>query len=431
INALLTPSIQTGSLRIRVPNLFFQVLRALVVLLVCYRILGGVWQIDLSGLATAAGVGSIVIAVALQDTLSDLMSGFLVLLSKPFEVGDYISFDGIEGVVIDQNWRSVTLRHRGMDKHITIPNGTLAKANIENFGHADRDGQWMHITCRFSYDDPPFKVLSVLGELGNGLDQELTHPTVYPVIQSYDEIGINYDIWFRMQADSSHFGISSARNVISARLYYLAKREGLTLPYPVALEYGIDTPRGLPEEVPRRAKDYRFAIANMLASLPYLVALSPAELEHLTQTVQLKQYGLGEVIVQEGYPDAGLYLVFSGSVSSSTLDQNGKAYDLGLVLRGGVFGEMSLFPGDVSPVTVVAQEDTQVIVIPVETIRQLIQGDAHIPSNPKFAADILLLIEERKKILQSVKQTHEEGSDSPPSLYANYARNGRAWRQRT
>ncbi|NER00574.1 MAG: mechanosensitive ion channel family protein, partial [Cyanothece sp. SIO2G6] len=252
INALLTPSMQEEPLRLRVPNLFFQVLRAFVVLAISYRILGGVWQIDLSGLATAAGVGSIAIAVALQDTLSNLMSGFLVLLSKPFEIGDYISFDQIQGVVVAQNWRSVTLRHRGLDKYISIPNGTLAKANIENFGHADRDGQWMSMTCRFSYDDPPFKVLSVLAELGNGLDLELTHPTVYPVIQSYDEIGINYDIWFRVQPDSNHFGINSARNVISGRLYYLAKREGLTLPYPVALEYGIDTPRGLPEEVPRR-----------------------------------------------------------------------------------------------------------------------------------------------------------------------------------
>ncbi|NEQ98015.1 MAG: Crp/Fnr family transcriptional regulator, partial [Cyanothece sp. SIO2G6] len=177
--------------------------------------------------------------------------------------------------------------------------------------------------------------------------------------------------------------------------------------------------------------DHRFAIANMLALLPHFAALNSAELERLTQTVRLKQYGLGEVIVQEGYPDAGLYVVFSGSVSSSTCDHNGDPYDLGLVLQGGMFGEMSLFPGDVSPITVMAQEDTQVIVIPVETIRQLIQGDANIPSNPKFAADILLVIEERKKILQSVKQEHRHGVNSSRFAYAKNGRDGRSWRQRT
>lgn len=69
INAVFTTADRVQGFQIKVPNLFFQVVRAALVLGLGYRILGGVWNIDLSGLAAAAGLGSLVIALALQDTL--------------------------------------------------------------------------------------------------------------------------------------------------------------------------------------------------------------------------------------------------------------------------------------------------------------------------------------------------------------------------
>ena len=70
LNAFLTTKTTSIPGQIKVPNLLFQTIRAVVVILIIYRILGGIWNVDLSGLAAALGVGSLVVALALQDTLS-------------------------------------------------------------------------------------------------------------------------------------------------------------------------------------------------------------------------------------------------------------------------------------------------------------------------------------------------------------------------
>ena len=87
--------------QIIVPNLFFQVTRAVIVLGIGAYIVGEVWRFDLNQIAAALGVGSIVVALALQDTFSNLVSGFLLLIESPFKKGDYLRVNGEEGQVID------------------------------------------------------------------------------------------------------------------------------------------------------------------------------------------------------------------------------------------------------------------------------------------------------------------------------------------
>lgn len=411
INAIFTTGDTSESLRLKVPNLFFQVVRAAVVLGLGYRILGGVWNIDLSGLAAAAGVGSLVIALALQDTLSNLVSGFLVLLSRPFKVGDYIEFDGVQGFVVDQNWRSVTLKDIGLEKSITVPNGTLAQATIDNFGNYQQDGKWQHINCNFSYDDPPFKVLALLSDLGAGLDDKLTCESVYPVIDSYGESSIQYKVWYKKSPghskrhpDSRQASVST---ILYSRLYYLAKREGLTIPYPISVSYDIESPAGPPERLPQVRVNRQAEIAHFVTELPEFSTLNQTEIDRLSGVAQLKHYGLGEIIAREGQPDDGLYLIYTGSIWSSTLDRQGQSRDVAQLGKGELFGEMALFPGEVSPITVVARQDTEVIVLPAESVRQLIQGDATATGNSQFAAQILLFIDKRKQTLKSIKWSHE------------------------
>lgn len=104
INALLTTKKQPIKWQIHVPNLFFQVARGLVIFAIGYHIINGVWNINLSGLGSAVGIASAVIALALQDTLSNLVSGLLLLFAKPFNTGDWIEVDGKQGRVLEQNW---------------------------------------------------------------------------------------------------------------------------------------------------------------------------------------------------------------------------------------------------------------------------------------------------------------------------------------
>jgi small-conductance mechanosensitive channel len=110
---------------------------------------------------TALGVGGIAIALALQDTLSNLFSGFYVSVAGQVKIGDYIKLDsGEEGYISDISWRSTSIRSL-QNNVIIIPNAKLAKATITNY---DLPEQSMSVSVgvSVSYDSDPDVVEKVL-----------------------------------------------------------------------------------------------------------------------------------------------------------------------------------------------------------------------------------------------------------------------------
>jgi small-conductance mechanosensitive channel len=89
--------------------------------------------ISLAPALTALGVGSLAVALALQDTLSNFFSGLYLIVDKPVRPGDFIRVDpSYEGYVQSIGWRSTHLRTL-TNNLVIIPNGTLSKAIITNY----------------------------------------------------------------------------------------------------------------------------------------------------------------------------------------------------------------------------------------------------------------------------------------------------------
>ena len=88
------------SWRSRAPKLFQDLIRLLLVVIGAAIVLSVVWRQDLGGLIAALGVGSIVLGLALQETLGNLMSGIALFFERPFSVGDWISVGGKSGQVV-------------------------------------------------------------------------------------------------------------------------------------------------------------------------------------------------------------------------------------------------------------------------------------------------------------------------------------------
>ena len=94
--------------------------------------------ISLAPALTALGIGSLAVALALQDTLSNFFAGISLITDKPVRPGDFIRLDGggQEGYVEAIGWRSTHLRTLGGGV-VVVPNGTLAKAVLTNFGSSN------------------------------------------------------------------------------------------------------------------------------------------------------------------------------------------------------------------------------------------------------------------------------------------------------
>jgi len=92
--------------------------------------------LEITPLITALGVGGLAMALALQDTLSNLFAGIHILLERPFEVGHWIQGESWEGRVVDISWRTTRVHTLG-GHYVVIPNSKIAGATIQNFNLPD------------------------------------------------------------------------------------------------------------------------------------------------------------------------------------------------------------------------------------------------------------------------------------------------------
>jgi small-conductance mechanosensitive channel len=94
--------------------------------------------VQITPLLTALGVGGLAVALALQDTLSNLFAGVHLLADKPIRVGDYVKIaDSIEGYVVDVGWRSTRVRML-QNNVVIVPNKRVAESIIINYDMPER-----------------------------------------------------------------------------------------------------------------------------------------------------------------------------------------------------------------------------------------------------------------------------------------------------
>lgn len=109
----------------------------------------GTLGVETASLITVFGSAGLAIGLALQGSLSNFAGGILILITKPFQIGDYISATGLEGSVAKIDLLYTKLNTVD-NKIIMIPNGTLANSSIVNVGK--EDVRRVDITVGISYE---------------------------------------------------------------------------------------------------------------------------------------------------------------------------------------------------------------------------------------------------------------------------------------
>ena len=372
----------THSWQIQIPNLLFQCARLFIILTVAGYVASTVWNVDLGKVAQALGVGSLVIALALQDTLSNLVSGFLLIFEAPFKVGDYLRIGDVEGEVIELNWRAVRVMTGNKDV-VIIPNGVLAKGSIYNYTLLNSvHGQ--SIVLRFSYDDAPNRVKEVLLEIA--CDTEGIEADPIPSVRtiSYDDFSISYELKYYVRDFTKKGGY---RNKLMTRVYYAARRKGLTMPLPISLQYSAEQTLCPADQQPE-------SIAKVLKSRPYFQALREETLDRIAEKIVVEYYGVGENVIEAGELDEAFFVILSGQVKLIYEGKNeDERFEVAQLKAGDFFGEMVLLPTDASLVTVAVIEDLRAISLPMSLLANLIQR------NPRFAQDLNGLLADRRRTL--------------------------------
>ena len=109
-------------------------------------------NIDISSLLAGLGLGGLAFALAAQDTVKNVFGTLTVILDRPFDVGDWIKVEEVEGTVESVGFRSTRVR-TFYDSVVTVPNGNLLTATVDNLG-VRRFRRWKTVLS-LTYDTPP------------------------------------------------------------------------------------------------------------------------------------------------------------------------------------------------------------------------------------------------------------------------------------
>jgi hypothetical protein len=122
---------------IHVPAVVRHLLLVVIYTVVVLSIVGSVTGINVVPVLATSTVVTVVLGLALQDTLGNLFAGLALHVEKPFGLGDWLLVDGLEGQVVYMGWRSTHLRTFSWDI-VAVPNSVIAKARLQNFYAPDK-----------------------------------------------------------------------------------------------------------------------------------------------------------------------------------------------------------------------------------------------------------------------------------------------------
>ena len=191
------------------------------------------YGISIAPILTAAGVGGMAVALALQETLSNIFSGLHLILSKQLRIGDYIKLgSGEEGRVTDITWRFTTIIPLGASNTIVIPNKTIAGANITNYSLPTLNIN-VSVPVGVAYDSDLAMVERVTIETAKEVLARVDdNPNAEPLVR-YTDFG-DSSINFVVILPSSLFDNQSIiKHEFIKALTDRYRAEGIDIPYPI------------------------------------------------------------------------------------------------------------------------------------------------------------------------------------------------------
>ncbi len=189
--------------------------------------------ISITPIITALGVGGLAVALALQDTLSNLFAGIQVLVEKPIRVGDFIRLEtGQEGYVEDITWRTTRIRMLP-NNMVIIPNNKITQSVITNY-HLPEKAMSVLIPVGVSYSCDPETVERILIEVASDAAAEIPGLLAEPApfvrfIPGFGDSSLNFTLICQVAEFTDQY---LAQHELRKRIFRRFRQEGIEIPFP-------------------------------------------------------------------------------------------------------------------------------------------------------------------------------------------------------
>lgn len=193
--------------------------------------------ITITPMLTAFGIGGIALALALEDTLSNMFAGLNVITSREMIIGDYIMLDtGEEGYVQDITWRNTTIRSITKNT-IIIPNSKIASTIISNY-HQDQKEMLIKVNIGVSYGSDLEKVEKVTVEVAREVTKKISgaDDSIDPYVRynEFDDSSINFSVFLSVKEFIEQYRL---KHEFIKRLHERYDQEGIVIPFPIRTVY--------------------------------------------------------------------------------------------------------------------------------------------------------------------------------------------------
>jgi small-conductance mechanosensitive channel len=362
LNATLFQGAPEGTWRSRIPSIFLDVARFVLIAVGLAMIFSYIWDANVGGLFAALGITSIVLGLALQNSVGQVISGLLLLFEQPFQLGDWLNTPSARGRVVEVNWRAT---HIDTTSGLQImPNSVLAAASFTNLSRPPAAHK-ITVATIFSTNDPPDDVCAMLTRVA------LTLPQLRPDAQpaTVPAGGKEYETSLPVRSPADDFG---AKSTFLRWIWYASRREALHLD---EAEDNFSTPE--------LAKEALRIVAPTLR-------LSRDDQQELLPHTRVTRYGTNEPLQFTGQVPKRMTFVVNGRIQLTATGEDGSIVPVRILEEGDFIGQTALTREPVIA-DATALEEVTVLQIDREHIEELVAR------KPLLLQEIGRAIEERRE----------------------------------
>lgn len=364
VNAALFGEARMGSWRERLPGIFVDLGRLILIMLGIGLLLSWVWGANIGGLVTAVGVTSIVIGLAVQSAVGPVISGLLLLFEQPFRIGDWLDTGFGKGRVAEVNWRAVHIdTENGLR---VIPNAALADGAFVNLSRTTAPYFKASATLTFAADDPPGEVRAALLTVAEALPAKLAG--IPATVSTLGSGAYRVSVPVASPADDHSTGTT-----LRHRAWYAAQRAGLHL-----------------DDVKSGRRDKRDYMAEHLGPAAASLGVDESEIATMLTGAQLLPFAEGELVQAVDSIPTEVGFITAGTVELFVLTEDGRRISLGELGAGDHFGGTALTRQRMV-VGMVAITDTIIIGVSREAMNTVAQ------QNNRLARQLGDVIEMRRR----------------------------------
>jgi small-conductance mechanosensitive channel/CRP-like cAMP-binding protein len=393
-HVLWTRTLPDGT-RADAPTLLADTTRVLVVAAVALTVLQLFYGVKVPGLLAGSGVAAIILGLAMQDLLGNVMAGFALYTAKPFKTGDWLLVDGHHARVVELTWRSTRLVTLD-DVLLDVPNIDLVKRPVFNFDQPTTRHA-VSLKMGLDYAIPPARAVDVLQAAAASVTGVCADPPPCVLVEEFADSAVVYRIktWIE-----DHGQYARVLSDVRSHCWYAVRRAGMEIPFPHMTL--------LRRKGAERADAAHATGAAALRANAIFGFLAEEQIASLLQRCPVVLFAPAERLAEQGTAGGSMFLLVRGAVEIRVA-RGGRMNVVAKLGPGDCLGEMSLLTGEPRSATAVARGEVEAVEITKDAFAALVRD------NREILAHLSEIVAQRQLANQQIAAGDVEAAECTPA----------------